>query len=461
MSLARMFSTHKMKKNQEEEFALPDNLARAFRITQDPRDVIGRGNDPASGAFLAPSFELNFADLGAGRVDLTPKYTSASVTPSFTRASTAYTVNSAGILTQVASGVARSYYDPTTLEYLGYLVEGARTNLCLQSEDFATTWTNTNSTESVNATTAPDGTATADELIDDATNDRHMIEQPIVVVTATSYTMSIFAKANTLSWIYLLENSGVSATAYFNLSTGVVGTVSGTGSPSATIKAYPNGWYRCTMTFTSSGISAGFRIGITTGDAVPTYSGSGQSVYLWGAQFEAGAFASSYIPTTTVAVTRNADVLTYSTSGWLNASAGTLYADTTPLLTNAQIAAINWFPVCADDGTTNESMLFAQTSGNGRFVVIDGGALVADVSAVAFAQGVSSKLAAAWQSNSAILGHNGSLSSEDTSVTLPTVTTLSVGVRSADSIGFIFGPIRRVAYYNRRRPNAYLQALTA
>lgn len=78
-----------------------------------------------------PTFVLPFQDLGAGEVSLVPDRGGVSAT--FTRATTATTVNSAGLIVSVSSGVARSYYDPTTLQYLGYLAEGARTNLLLNS----------------------------------------------------------------------------------------------------------------------------------------------------------------------------------------------------------------------------------------------------------------------------------------------------------------------------------------
>src|SRR3990167_8421863 len=114
------------------------------------------------------SFVLPLGDDGAGAVDLVPLL-AGDATPTFTRATAATTVLSTGLIASVASCVARSWYDPTTLVYGGYLAEGARTNLCLQSEDLATTWTNTRSTESTNAAVAPDGATTADKIVSDAT----------------------------------------------------------------------------------------------------------------------------------------------------------------------------------------------------------------------------------------------------------------------------------------------------
>jgi len=85
-------------------------------------------------------FILPFFDAGSGAVNTTLYRGTGSAT--FTRATTATTVNSSGLIVSVASGVARSYYDPTTLAYMGYLAEGARTNLVLNSlidgTDFST-----------------------------------------------------------------------------------------------------------------------------------------------------------------------------------------------------------------------------------------------------------------------------------------------------------------------------------
>jgi len=51
-------------------------------------------------------------------------------------------------------------------------------------------------------------------------------------------------------------------------------------------------------------------------------SSSSKDFYIAAAQLEKGAFPTSYIPTTTAAVTRNADVITVPTAYW-NANSGT------------------------------------------------------------------------------------------------------------------------------------------
>ena len=133
----------------------------------------------------------------------------------------------------------------------GYLSEPAATNLCLQSQDLATTWTNNNTTESVNAAVAPDGTTTADKLVEAATTSTHTIYNTIAG-TSGVYTTSVYLKAGERTWAYITDGNSVTATAWFDLANGVVGTVSGTGTPSAKITSIGNGWYRCSMTFTAT-----------------------------------------------------------------------------------------------------------------------------------------------------------------------------------------------------------------
>jgi hypothetical protein len=99
----------------------PDSAALSMPSSVDLRTLVSVDDIPA------PSFDLAFNDLGSGQVNITPLI--GGVSPTFTRATTATTYNSAGMLISVGTGVPRSYYDPTTLEYKGYLTEGARTNL--------------------------------------------------------------------------------------------------------------------------------------------------------------------------------------------------------------------------------------------------------------------------------------------------------------------------------------------
>ena len=72
----------------------------------------------------------------------------------------------------------------------------------------------------------------------------------------------------------------------------------------------------------------------------------------YGAQLEAGAFATSYIPTAAATVTRAADVMTFPSSGNVLATAITVFSRVTSLsgAANQRVLGIN-------DGTTNNRNL--------------------------------------------------------------------------------------------------------
>jgi hypothetical protein len=224
----------------------------------------------------------------------------------------------------------------------GYLAEPARTNLCLQSEVLGTTWAApTGMVLAANNTAAPDGATTADKLTDDSGTSGHYIEQAgLTFATSTVYTYSAFVKwASGTRNVFLqfYTNAGVDQAYVILNSSGEVVTSAAVGlmtSVSASVTAYPSGWYRVRVTGTTS-VAAGagaVRIGHGNGSSAPPpgYTGNGtDAIYAWGAQLEASVSTVlySYIPTTTAAVTRNADVLTYPFIGNTTEATGTLYAE--------------------------------------------------------------------------------------------------------------------------------------
>jgi hypothetical protein len=180
--------------------------------------------------------------------------------------------------------------------------DGGRRNLLTYSEQFDVTsggWTKTNSTISANATTAPDGTSTADTLIDDATNADHKARQSIAITSGTTYTVSVYAKANTLNFVWIYAGTP-NVGRVFNLATGATGGTVGNAPTSSAISAIGNGWYRCSITYTAGATSTqNHDIGTSPDGTSINYIGTGQSAYLWGAQLETGSSATTYQKVTT------------------------------------------------------------------------------------------------------------------------------------------------------------------
>jgi hypothetical protein len=203
--------------------------------------------------------------------------------------------------------------------------------LILYSEQFDNaSWSKVNTTITANSTTSPDGTNNADTLIDNSTNSIHACYNSGGGLG--TYTFSFYAKANTLTRVGLLTavavNTTLASTAQvFDLSNGtVVNTISGV---TASITNVGNGWYRCSTTLSALTSGSYYITCVNTGTNVG-YIGSGSSLYIYGAQLEAGAYPTTYIPTTTAQATRVADSFSRNnifTNGLITSSGGTWFVE--------------------------------------------------------------------------------------------------------------------------------------
>jgi hypothetical protein len=259
----------------------------------------------------------------------------------------------------------------------------------------------------------------------------------------------VYAKNNGYNTIEILDRAAAVNGASFNLTTGAATNI-GTGVGSAV--SVGNGWYRCSVVVTTTGI----RFYIPSSSS--TFAGNGTSgIYLWGAQLEAGSFATSYIPTVASQVTRSADVATMTGanfSNWYNQNEGTFVTRTSRLST----AALDGISVSAYTDANNNIELFARTADN-RLLVFNGGATQVNlIDTGKVVANVPFTTAAAYALNNYALTTNGGTVLTDASATVPTAVALGIGSRSG---GLIYnGHIRSITYYNYRMPNALLQRIT-
>lgn len=361
-----------------------------------------------------------------------------------------------------ASGVARFDHNPTTFESLGLLIEESRTNLLTYSEQFDNAaWSKSNATITANTIVSPDGALTGDKLVEDTANSTHFVQRNATVTfTAAAHTWSVYLKAGERTWARLTMLDGATTFgAYFNLSTGAIGaTAAGT---TATATPVGNGWYRCSVTATTAATASGSaRIIAANADSGQTYTGDGYSgIYIWGAQLEVGAFATSYIPTVASQVTRAVDAASMTGtnfSSWYNQAAGTLYVDYNLGLDNISI------DICmVDDGTSSNSIQMRYASGSqAQYLVTVGGVGQASLAPTGYSATGNYKRAVTYATNSFNQAINSVLpSAEDTSGTVPVVSNLKIGFGTGGN--YLNGTIKKIAYYPLRVTNAQLQALTS
>ena len=377
-------------------------------------------------------------------------------------------------LISAASDVPRFDYNPITGESLGLLIEEARTNLAIYSEDFSNAaWTKTRTTASSNVIVAPDGTLTGDKLIEDTsvTTD-HFITSVRTGVTSATYTASVYVRAAERSRIRLqIISSGAGsnrASAWFDASTGthVSSLAEGDGSVTAVqATSVGNGWYRFALTGIPSAAGSGtapeLNITLTSSGTNTVYTGTGYSgLYIWGAQLEVGPSVSSYIKTVAATVTRVADTASIgNVTSFTNYSEGTLMFETSGASTtinypaigfmSATFSALRALQIFKAPNNLNWSYLVRTSTGD-------------DVGLFSATGGAAVKAAFAYKVNDFAYVVNGTVVGTDTVGTIPEPVSIpTLGIGCNDAAGRINTSIKKLIYYPIRLTNAQMQKITS
>ena len=340
----------------------------------------------------------------------------------------------------------------------GLLIEEQRTNLITYSEQFDNAaWTKTGlnafgsgSVANTVATNDPSGGNTAEFIQESTANTRHEVAQTITAANGV-YTHVCYIKAGGRTSALLSMSDGTSGDASwgFNLSTGQLITYAiGVGSwtnITATINAIGNGWYRCSVTATKNAGSSVIAKVLCFNGSNFSYTGDGTSgIYIWGAQLETGAFATSYIPTVASQVTRaadNASMIGNNFARWYNPTSGTVLVKYDYLATGSRTA------LEFSDGTSNNSMRYASDALYTGTQVVTGGVVQANLIPAFSVAKTPYSLSGSYSRNNFIAVDTGDAADFDNSGTVPVTSLVRLG--NDVSNNYLNGHIAGFAYFNR------------
>ena len=344
------------------------------------------------------------------------------------------------------------------------LLEPQRTNLALQSSSFdSATWGKANATITANTTTSPSGVIDADKIVETATTALHLTFQYILPTSTGSFTSFVYAKKSERNWVGLINYTGVSSgdcIVWFDLNSGTIGTITngaGSSSTTAAIENAGNGWYKCSMTINKTSTSSGsFAILPSTANNVLSYAGDGTSgVYLWGAQLEVGSYATSYIPTTTASVTRNADVCVGAgNTATFNSTEGVLYVE----LSSNSIATFKNMSINSD-GSNRINFFIYNSAVTANFDV--GGVTQASISYTIPSVTSFNKFAFSYKLNEFKLFVNGTQrGSTDTSGIVPPINTFNKFSFNDSFTNNFYGNVKDLQIFTTALTDDQLEALT-
>jgi|LakMenEpi03Aug12_release.lakeMendotaPanAssembly.Ray.scaffolds.fasta_scaffold293415_2 hypothetical protein len=419
----------------------------------------GFGNQLWDLAGTIPTLDLRLAE-NKSLVDAT----TGQQLVTFTRASSGTYVGSDGLIKTAATNEARFDHNPTTGESLGLLVEEQRANLLLYSACDSNWPSGGFGTATYNLGLSALGVFSGVQVASSGQNWHSIYRTGINLTASTVYAFTLFYRAGTSGRVRLtFRNNGTVTETVVNGLAGNLSVSAQFAGSAAILSQYlcSDGLtYVVTGTYTPNGTNVDhwLRIG-------PDSTVSGQTVIALGAQLEAGAFPTSYIPTTTATVTRSADVASITGanfSSWYRQDEGTLFTDT---VNREAYTGSNVFPCILqiDDGTNNNRISYDNSVlGSGyryNLPCHSGGVSQGELNQFGFASGAA-RWASAFRTNDFALAINLSPSvvSTRTSGTLPNAMTQ---LRIGSGFGKQFtGTIRRLTYWPTRLGNEVLQTIT-
>ena len=349
---------------------------------------------------------------------------------------------------------------------LGLLIEEARTNLISTSEALQVASNRAIAESSL----SPTGEQTAQtwRVNGSASNNPYWYGNPNIV-SGTTYTCSVFVRLPTS--VPTVESRYVKLTSQTRMQVGEAvfdlqeGTVVSSNMLSESITPVGNGWYRlsATNTATSSGGSFSFILWPcinAAGDLYVISAGDDGKALLetFGMQTEAGAFPTSYIPTSGSTVTRNKDVTSLPVERFAyNQKKGTVIVNAEYFSTTNNVR----FWEISNNTSDNFMAMYKQTPTSiAGYIATSSQQVFLQTVVSSSVIGTNYKLALAFAANNTTSTADGNSVVVDTSSLIPTVTKLHIGQRGHGNQFTLNGHIKSIQYYPKRLSNEELQLLT-
>jgi hypothetical protein len=378
-------------------------------------------------------------------------------------------VNASGFIETVADNVPRLDYPLGGIANgcPALLVEPSAQNTCLQSETFQS-WAFTNaSASSGNAAISPSNTQTAGLFIPNSGTTGRGEVACGTLSNATTYSFSCFIKTPTNSltsvWLYTSDGGGGTGAnrwgveinlSNFTLTDYILNNGSVT---SKAVENYGNGWYRVRVTGQVTSGIGGSSVAVVRKLTAGADTNGINGVLVWGAQFETGSIATSYIPTTTAAITRGADLVSKTgVSSLIGQTEGTIYAEVV-------LSRVNANPlITISDGTDTNRIQIAFASPTSLVAIIRITTLnvnyTVTIPTIPATGGVY-KMALGYKTDDYCFALNGTAYANAASRGVPACNKIGLGTSATDG-AFLNDRIRAAALYTTRLPNDQLQALT-
>jgi hypothetical protein len=390
-----------------------------------------------------------------------------------------FTRNDAGTRVNASGNIESVGVDLPRIDYRGgsgsLLLEPQATNTATDSNDFSQGSIFVTSgnplllnslTLTANATTSPEGLTNASKIQIGSTNSaiNRVRYSSVNIVSGNVNVISIFAKKGSgVDWFGIFADGfDIGTRAWFDLENGVVGSAS-VGVLDSKIEDYGNGWYRCSMSFSSVDSIGVVSLVITNADNTAPYSGDlTDHHFIYGLQAESHAtreYATSYIPTSGDIQTRAADIATDAgSSDLISSTEGVLYTEIAALANDNTNKAIS-----INNSGTTDSLTFRYRSTNDFQILFKAGNINIVNEVFSLSNNLDfNKIAFSYKLNEFKIFVNGlQIGSTITSgdVFSSTVNNLDFSKNTGTS-DFFYGKVKCVAVFKEALTDAELTCLT-